>query len=77
MPSAVRKLWKVSAWGFAIIGVAGGIGFLRLPWVEGFDFDILGFAWVFLNAPKLGAFVVMVLGFLFAAILLLRSRLSR
>jgi hypothetical protein len=77
MEPAVRKIWRVSAWGFAVVGVAGGIVFLRLPWVERFDFDILGFAWVFLNAPKLGAFVVMVLGFLFAAILSLRSRLSR
>jgi hypothetical protein len=45
--------------------------------VQKFDFDILGFAWLLSNAPKLSAFVIMVLCLTFSAYFWLRASVSR
>jgi hypothetical protein len=77
MQDSVSRSWRWSAWVFAAIGAVAAYIYFRLDWAPHFDFDILGVAWLFFNFAKIGAFIVMVLSFVFSVYLWIRSRLAR
>jgi hypothetical protein len=69
-------MWTAGAIVFATMAVLAAIFFFATDWIPTADFDILGFAWMFLNAPRLGAFVIMILCSAMSGYLVLRAWLS-
>ena len=55
-----HQAWKIVAVLFGLLAVAAGIGVLRLHWLPGVDFDLIGFFWVIRNVGRLSLLALFV-----------------
>jgi hypothetical protein len=57
----LQQAWTAVAILFTIFAAIAGFVFLRLKWVSGVDFDIIGFFWVIRNMGRLSVLVMCIL----------------
>lgn len=68
--------WRSAALFFAVIGAVTSLLLFRLKWVPRADFDILGVAWLIMNAAPLGVIVIVTFCFGAATYFWIRSFLA-